>query len=208
MWDFEQIISFAQGFSRPPGTELAFVFSEWTAADGLALSTAYPAVFEDLPPTEDAPVNQADRVWVKLNGGEWQQVSSIPSVTHIGLGETGVLVSGIGSAMVIAGWTAKGIAAGYVIAPTATMDRIQSERTVGVPLIRVCACVDEETHALPPDEPLTSGQVAALSTWLNDHAISDALFAGLFGATWTQLSTWLQNNPRWLFVQEIHDRFT
>lgn len=206
-WNFEQIVAFAKEFNRPAGTELAFVFSEWTAEDGLTLVDTYPVVREDLPPTEDAPANQANRLWVKINNGAWQKVSAIPSVTNIGLGTAGAVVSGIESTMVIAGWNAKQIAAGYVLAPTATLDQINSDRTTGIALIRVSASADDETHALAPDEPFTAGQVTALAAWLNAHDITNAEFAALFDVTAAQLSNWLTNHARWRFAQQIHDRF-
>ena len=207
-WNFDQIIAFGQQFSGPAGTELAFVLSEWTPEDGLALSDAYPAVRANVPPTEDAPVNQADRMYVKLNNGAWQQVSSIASVTNIGLGTVGVLQSGIASSTVIVGWGAKQIAAGYIIASGATLDQINLDRTSGLALIRTYINADDgEVQPLDPSEPFTSAHVTFLSTWLNEHGITNQEFADLFDLQAAEVSAWLQSHPRKQFAQVIHDRF-
>lgn len=206
-WEFDKIVQFAQQFvaSGREDFELGFVFSEWTPADGLTLTETYPAVREDVAPTEDAPAGVANRIWVKLNNGAWQQLSGVAQVTNIGIGTVGVLTSGIESTMVIKGWTSKSIAAGYIIAPTVTMNQINADRTTGLALIRVQVAGD--THPLAPSEPFTSGQVSVLSTWLNEHDITNAEFAALFNVAPAYLANWLQNNPRWRFAQVIHDRF-
>lgn len=207
MWDFTQIVEFGRAFAGPAGTELAFVLSEWTPEGGLTLSTTYPAVRADVPPTEDAPAAQVARLWVKLNNGAWQKVSSIPTVTNVGLGTAGVVQSGVVSSMVIKGWAAKGIAAGYIVAPEVTMNLINSQRTTGLALIRTYVNSAETAHPLAPDTMFTPAQVTVLATWLNAHGVSNAEFAALFGVTAGQLSNWLQTNPRWRFAQVVHEKF-
>jgi hypothetical protein len=208
-WNFERIVQFARQFSdRPAGTELAFVLSEWAAETGLALVNAYPATREDQPPTGDAPAAVAGRVWVRLNGGAWQQVQDVANVTNVGIGSTGVLTGGIASSMVIKAWPAKSIAAGYIVAPGATMDQINADRDTGVALIRTYVNAgDGDDHPLAPDAPFTSGQVTALSAWLTAHGVTNDEFAALFDVSAAQVATWLQGHPRWQFAQTIHDQF-
>lgn len=207
-WDFENIIAFGQQFGdRPAGTELAFVFSTWTAQGGLDLVTAYPAVRANVPPTEPAPAAQVARLWVKLNNGAWQLVTSIPSVTAVGLGSAGVLQSGVEASMVIAGWPAKGIGAGYIIASGATLNQINTDRNAGLALIRTYVNSDETAHPLGPDNPFTSPQVSALSAWLNAHGVTNGEFAALFDVTAAQLAGWLTSHPRWQFAKVISEKF-
>jgi len=206
-WDFDKIIEFGQQFAGPAETELAFVLSEWTPANGLGLMTTYPAVRADEPPTEDAPLHLSNNLWVKLNSGGWQQVKNIASVTHIGIGTSGVLQSGIASSMVIAGWSAKQIAAGYIVAPGATITQINAQRTTGLALIRTYINSDETAHPLAPETNFTAAQVTVLATWLNAHSITNAEFAGLFGVTAGQLSTWMQNHSRIEFARQLHVSF-
>lgn len=207
-WDFNQIIEFGRQFSGPNGTELAFVLSEWTPEDGLALTQAYSAVYSYAPPTEDMLETQANRIWVKINNGVWQRVVDVVSVTNIGFGTNKVLQSGVQSSMVIVGWQAKGIAAGYVIASGTTLDAINADRTTGLALIRTYINeADGEVQPLAPDEPFTAGQVGILATWLNDHNITNQEFADLFDVTAAQLSNWLTTHSRIEFAQQIHDRF-
>ena len=113
---------------------------------------------------------------------------------------------GIVASMVLAGWTAKSVAAAYVIATTATLDAINVSRTVAIALIRL-SLVQEGINPLAPRDPFTSGQVTVLSTWLNAHTITNSEFAALFDITAAQLSNWLQTHPRWQFAQQVHDRF-
>lgn len=208
-WNLNDIIAFGRQFSGPAGTELAFVFSEWVAEDGLALTAAYPAVRADLPPTEDAPANRAARLWVKLSGSAWQQVSSIANVTNIGIGSVGVLQSGVQAAMVIKDWGDKSIAAGYIVATGATLDQINTDRDEGIALIRTYINEDDgEDHPFAPSEPFTSGQVTALQTWLSDHSVTPAEFAALFDVSAAQIPNWLQTHTRAEFAQVIHNRFT
>lgn len=205
--NFEEIITFGQGFTGPENTELAFVFSEYSAGDGIDLVSEYPAVREDLPPTEDASISQANRIWVKLNNGDWQQLKNVPQVTNIGLGQVGTLLSGISSSMVIKVWATKNIVAGWVVAKSETLDAINSDRTTGIALIRTYINFDQTDHPLAPNVPFTSQQVSFLSVWLEDHYITNEEFAALFDVAPAQLSNWLQNNPRWKFAKQIHDRF-
>jgi len=207
-FDFERIIAFAQRFQQQPlGTELGFVLSEWTSGEPLGLETAYPAVREDLPPTEDAPASRARQMWARLNGGPWQQVISVGSVTNVGLGRVGVLTGGVGNSMEIIPWPAKNVAVAWVIAPTATMSQINADRAEGVVLIRVMVNEGDGDNPLAPEEPFTQAQVAVLGTWLNDHSITDAEFADLFDISASELAAWLKGHPRWRFAQQIHNRF-
>lgn len=206
-WDFSNIIAFGRQFSGPAGTELAFVFSEWAAEDGLALTTDYPAVRAVVEPTAAAPNSQADRVFVDRGSG-WEQLTGIAGINAVGLGTTGVLQSGVASSMVIAPWAAKAIAAGYIVATGATVDAINADRTTGIALIRTYINDDETNHPLAPSEPFTAGQVSALSAWNNDHGVTDSEFAALFGVSAAQLSNWLQTHTRVQFAQQIHERFT
>ncbi len=126
---------------------------------------------------------------------EWTPAGGLPAA------------SGIVASMVLAGWTAKSIAAAYVIASSATLDAINASRTVALALIRL-SLVQEGLNPLAPRDPFTSGQVTILSTWLNAHTITNTEFAALFDITAAQLSNWLQTHPRWQFAQQVHDRFT
>jgi hypothetical protein len=204
MWDFQQIVEFGRQFAGPAGTELAFVFSEWAAADGLAPVDAYPAVRTVSPPS--APLPNPSRYYVNVGAG-WVPVTSLAGFVAAGVGEVGILQSGVGNSMVIAPWVAKGIAAGYVIAPGITLDLINSQRTTGLALIRTYINAGEAAHPLAPDIPFTAGQVTALSTWVNAHGITNTEFAALFDVAPAQLSNWLTTHPRWQFAQQIHDRF-
>ena len=114
---------------------------------------------------------------------------------------------GIVASMVLAGWTAKNVAAAYVIADSATLDAINVSRTVAIALIRLAISADDGPNPLDPGTPCTSQQVTILSTWLNAHAITNTEFAALFDITAAQLSTWLQTHPRWQAAQVMHDRF-
>jgi hypothetical protein len=204
-WDFQQIVEFGRQFAGPAGAELAFVFSEWTTADGLALTAAYPAVRTVSPPQNALP--NPSRYYVDVGAG-WEPVTSLPGFVAAGVGEVGILQSGVGNSMVIAGWAAKGIAAGYIIATGATLDLINSQRTTGLALIRTYINADETAHPLAPDTPFTVGQVTALGDWVNEHGIPNTEFAALFDVSAAQLSNWLTTHPRWQFAQQIHERFT
>lgn len=209
-WNFEQMVSFAQQFqaSGREGFELAFVLSEWTPGGGLALADTYPAERSIIAPTEVATGAQADRIFIKINSGSWQQLSQVASVTDIGIGQSGVLTSGIDSSMVVVGWQSKGIAAGYIIAPSSTIDQINTDRETGLALIRIIVDAEEDEHPLGPDTLMTGTQVALLSTWLNNHNITNEEFAALFDLAPAQLSSYLTTLPRWRFAQEIHTRFS
>lgn len=125
---------------------------------------------------------------------EWTPAGGLPSTP------------GIVASMILAGWTAKSVAAAYVIANTATLDAINASRTTAVALIRL-SLVNGGTNLLAPDLPATSQQVTALSTWLNNHAITNTEFAALFGITAAQLSAWLQSHPRWMIAAQMKERF-
>lgn len=127
---------------------------------------------------------------------EWTPAGGLPSAP------------GIVASMVLAGWTAKSVAAAYVIADSATLDAINTSRTVAITLIRLAISADDGPHPLDPGAPCTSQQVTILSTWLNAHGITNTEFAALFGVTAAQLSTWLQTHPRWQAAQVMHDKFT
>jgi len=208
MWDFQQIQAYASEYQqdRFPGCELAFVFSEWTPVEGLGLMDAYPAAFEDIPPTEELPAGALARLWVDLGAG-WQQIATLPTVQRVGVGTAGVLQSGVATSIVIQGWNAKQIAVGYVIAPPATLQAINADRTVGLAVIR--HPLDPEQEApLSADEPFTAAQVNALATWLNDHGVTNTEFADLFDTTPTQIADFLTTHPRWQLAQVMHDRFS
>jgi hypothetical protein len=112
---------------------------------------------------------------------------------------------GVVASMVLAGWTAKSIAGAYIMADTATIDAINASRTVALALIRMS--LNGGPNPLAYDQPATSQQVTVLSTWLNNHNITNSEFAALFGVTAAQLSNWLQTHPRWQIAQVIHDKF-
>lgn len=207
-WDFQQVKAFAQQFQAEgrAGHELAFVFSEWNAEEGLLVTDAYPATRENQPPAEALPASQVNRLWVDIGSG-WQQISSIPTVEAVGLGTAGVLTGGVESSMVIAGWAAKGIGVGYIIAPSATMDAINADRDTAIAIMRVKVEAEDEDHPLEPEDVFTSQQVTYLAAWLNAHGVTAAEFAALFGVTAAQLGAWLTSHPRWQFAQVIHDQF-
>ena len=114
---------------------------------------------------------------------------------------------GVVASAVLKGWSAKSIAAAYIIANTATINAINASRTVAVALIRL-SLVQDGTNALDPMEPFTSAQVGFLAVWLNEHDITNAEFAALFDVSAALLSNWLQNHPRWQFAAQLHERFT
>lgn len=192
--------------SRPAGTELAFVFTEIDGEGNPALLVNYPAVYQDIEPTEDAPANAVNRLWVKLNNGAWQKVSSIPAVTNVGLGTSGVLQSGCVTWSEPINWIAKSIAAGITVATDATLDQINADRASSIALIRTYVN-DDGPAPLAPDVPFTAGQVTALSTWINAHGITPAEFAALFDVSAAQLSDWLQTHSRLEFAKQIYSRF-
>ena len=115
---------------------------------------------------------------------------------------------GVVASMVLASWTAKSVAVGYVIATSAVLDAINASRTVAIALIRCAIQADNGPHPLAPSEPFTAAQVAILATWINEHDITNTEFAALFDVTAVQLSNWLQNHPRWQFAAQLHERFT
>lgn len=208
-WDFEQMIQYARKYADGlSGMELAFVFSEWDQAEGLGLMSAYPVEREDLPPTEDMPAYLAKKIWVKLNSGAWQQLVDVSQVTNIGQGKVGVVTGGVSRGIVLAGWKAKSIAAGYITALSSTMDQINSERTTGVALIRIMANEDDGENPFDPSEPFTQAQITALNTWLSEHDVTPQEFAALFNKTATELADDLKTEPRWKLAEEIHDRFS
>lgn len=202
-WNFEQIQAFASQFQqdRYPGAELAFVFSEWTPEDGLGLMAAYPATFEDIPPTEELA-----RLWVDTGTG-WRKAEDVATLQRVALGTAGVLQSGIAASMVIQGWRAKGVGVGYIIAPSATMQAINQDRTVGLAVIRHYLDDQRGDPPLAADTPMTAVELTALSTWLNTHAITNTEFAGLFDTSPAQLAAFLSALPRWRLAQVIHDRW-
>lgn len=207
-WDFEHIVSFAREFmaSGREGHELAFVFSEWTPENGLAVVEAYPVTRTSIPPTDELPPSAVSRIWVDVGSG-WQQINTIPAVRRVGMGESGVVQSGVESSMIIAGWPAKGIAAGYILAPSATMGAINAGRNTAIAIMRVKVNEADIDHPLEPESPFTSQQVTYLAAWLNAHGVTNSEFAALFGVTAAQLGAWLTSHPRWQFAQVIHDRF-
>lgn len=207
-WDFQQIQAFASQFQqdRYPGAELAFVFSEWTPEDGLGLMAAYPAAFEDIPPTEELSPAQLVRLWVDTGTG-WRKAEDVATLQRVGLGTAGVLQSGIAASMVIQGWRAKGVGVGYIIAPSATMQAINQDRTAGLAVIRHYLDDQQGDPPLAADEPFTAGEVGVLSTWVNAHNITNTEFAALFDTTPAQLAGLLTSLPRWRLAQTIHDRW-
>jgi hypothetical protein len=126
---------------------------------------------------------------------EWTPETGLPSA------------SGIMASMVLAGWTAKSVAVGYVIADSATLDAINASRTVAIALIR-CSLEREGDNPLAPRDSFTNGQVTVLSTWINEHGITNSEFAALFDVAAAQLANWLQTHSRMEFAQQIHARFT
>jgi len=208
--DLTQMIAFGRQFSSdqlPAGTELAFVFSELNQEGGLALSDTYPATRGISEPTAETPASQAGRIFVDIGSG-WQQLTSIPTVQRIGIGQTGILLSGIAGASEIIHWRAKGIAAALILASGDTIDQINADRTTGIALIRTYIHEDDgEVQPLAPDEPFTSAQVTALATWLSEHDITPAEFAALFDVTAPQVADWLTSHPRYQFAQQMYERF-
>jgi hypothetical protein len=113
---------------------------------------------------------------------------------------------GIVASKVLAGWIVKSVAAAYVIATSTLLDQINATRTVAIAFVRL-SLVDEEEQPLAPNLPFTSQQIQYLSTWINDHNITNTEFAALFGVTAVQLSAWLQSHPRHEFIQVLAERF-
>lgn len=127
---------------------------------------------------------------------EWSPETGFPD--HPGVVELAILK----------GWTAKSVAVGYVIATSAVLDAINVSRTVAIALIRCAIPVSNGPHPLAPSEPFTAGQVSILSTWINEHDITNTEFAALFDTTAALLAAWLQGHPRWQFAAQLHERFT
>lgn len=208
-FEFDEMIGYARQFADGnSGMELAFVFSEWEQEEGFGLVSAYPVEREDQPPTDPLPLFMAKRLWVQLNEGAWQQLITVPQVTAIGLGLTGVVVSGVDRATYLAGWKAKGIGAGYITAPTSTMDQINSDRTTGVALIRIKINDDDGENPLEPSDPFTDVQITALNTWLGNHGVTPNEFAGLFNKTAVELAADMRVEPRWKLARALHEKFS
>ncbi len=208
-WNFKQIQQFARGFAKEgkrDNHEIAFVLSEWSAETGFGpLKAAYPTTFVDMPPENELPSGQVDRLWLD-NGSGWQKFRDVLPTERIGKGDR-KLVGGIESEVIIAGWKAKGIGVGYILAPSATIDQINMDRTAGIALIRVMVDSEAGANPLAPEEPFTTGQVSALSAWLNAHGVTNAEFAALFGVSAAELGDWLTSNPRWRFAEVTHEQF-
>lgn len=208
MWEFDKMVDYARQYANGVSNmELAFVFSEWNQENGLNLVSAYPVEHEDFPPEDDMPARLAKKIWVKVNAGAWQQLVNLSQVTNVGIGQVGVVTGGVSRGIVIAGWKAKSIAAGYITALSSTLDQINSERTAGVALIRIKVNEDDGENPFDPSEPFTLPQVNALFAWLDNHDITDIEFANLFNTNPTTLKNQLQIRPRWELAKEIHERF-
>lgn len=209
-WNFDQIIAYGRNFlSGYPDHELAFVLSEWTPENGLALTENYPSTLVDIPPVEAADLSSrwAREIWLDTGSG-YQQLIDMPGLVRLGQGVVNNLNDGTGPSMVIAGWSAKGIAAGYIVATGATLDQINADRISGLALIRTYVNADDsEIQPLDPSDPFTQAQVGFLSTWLNEYSITNADFAALFGVSGVELADWLKTHPRKQFAQVVHDRF-
>lgn len=126
--------------------------------------------------------------------GEWTPVGGLASL------------SGVVASKVLRGWTAKSVAAAYIIANTTSINAINASRTTAIAFIRLS--LNGETVQLLPRDNFTSAQVGYLSTWINAHSITNAEFAALFNVTAAQLSAWLQSHPRWQFAAQLNERFT
>lgn len=113
---------------------------------------------------------------------------------------------GVMASMVLAPWPAKSVAVAYVIASSVLLDAINQSRTVALALIRL-SLVQDGIDPLAYDEPFTSGQVTALSMWLNEHSITNAEFAALFDVNPALVGNWLQMHPRWQMAQVMHEQF-
>lgn len=207
-WEFNNIVKLARTFADDvSGMELAFVFSEWTPEGGMGLMEAYLVERENQPPIEPLVPYLAKRIWVQINNGPYEPLVDVPQVTAIGLGDGDKVISGVSREVYLAGWKAKGIGAGYIVAPSTTMDQINTDRTVGVALIRVRVNEDDGDNPFDPSKPLTDAQITALNNWLGDHDVTPDEFAGLFGKSVAEMVADLKIEPRWKLAELIHTKF-
>ena len=209
-WDFNDVATYFREYAGIEGLSGAAFFGEWAAADGFDLST-YPAVRTDVAPTDDAPENQANRVWVKVNNGAWQQLSAIANITNIGIGTVAKLQSGVQTTIVIKGWSAKSIGFGYVLGIDTTLEQIQLDRTQALLLVRGDIATDgtiTQIIGLEMNESFTADDLTAMNAWLGAHNVTPAEFRTKFGwATNEEGQTWMLSHTRREFLQLIHDQW-
>lgn len=207
-WDFNDIGSYFRQYAGPPNLAGAAGFFEWAPQDGFDLSN-YPPTREAQPPTEDAPQAQADRVWVRVNAGAWQQLSGLSQVTNIGIGTPGQLTGGVSASIVIQGWPAKGVGFGYILGIASTLDALHADATQGILLVRGDISPEGEITVVTDwNEPFTAGDITAINAWMGAHGVTAQELASQLGwASPQEAQAWLLANPRKAFLQRIHDRF-
>lgn len=207
-WDFNDIASYFRQYAGIDGLSGAAFFGEWAAADGFDLSS-YPAVRANVAPTEDAPQNQADRVWVKVNDGAWQQLSDIANVTNIGIGTVSELQSGVQTTIVIKGWGAKSIGFGYVLGIDTTLAQIQADQTQAILLVRGDIAMDGAiTQIITMDDPFTSQDLTEINAWMGAHGVTPTEFRTKMGwASTAEGQAWMTTHSRREFLQLVHDRW-
>lgn len=207
-WDFNDIVNYFRQYAGIEGLSGAAFFGEWSAENGFDLSN-YPVVRANVAPTEDAPQNQSDRVWVKVSGGAWQQLANIPNVTNIGIGSVSELQSGVQTTIVIKGWGAKGIGFGYVLGIGTTLAQIQADQTQAILLVRGDIAPDGTiTQIITMDDPFTASDLTAINAWMGAHNVTPTEFRTKMGWVSTaEGQTWMTTHSRREFLQLVHDRW-
>lgn len=200
MIDFATALQFIRQFKNgyPATTQGAFVLTAWTADDPpkIAAMVDYPLTYSGTPR------------YIVIPQSSRRKIVNASNVDVAGAKEAyyDTVASGIAIFCNLHGGhkTTPNVVMGYAVALQATFDdMILPAKRVHLPILR--SYLDEAQGDTPyePNTPFSASEVSVVSTWFNNHGITNTAFAKYFDSTPTKIAEWMQNNPRWDFAKRI-----